>query len=155
MDAASKQAHRDQRAPVEPEAALGNEGADSPQLAAHGDTRLRNAQARTAALEATLADLTARRATVLSEFAAVPSVAERLPRHAGATAANSSAERDPAVADDAAVRAAKAIIQERIRRLNEYNEIRDIGQGLMGIIAESRGVRIKEVQEEFDISAKD
>ncbi|OMP89117.1 DNA repair protein SWI5-like protein, partial [Diplodia seriata] len=56
---------------------------------------------------------------------------------------------------DAAVQAAKAIIQQQIRRLNDYNEMRDVGQELMGIIAESRGVRIKEVQEEFGISAND
>lgn len=81
-----------------------------------------------------------------------------LPRHANATATSSSASAEAASAvpeKDAVLHAAKAVTQERIRRLNQYNEMRDIGQGLMGIIAESRGVRIKEVQEEFDISAKD
>ncbi|KAF4303162.1 putative DNA repair protein swi5 protein [Botryosphaeria dothidea] len=154
MDAAKGQAHHDQRPSVEPEESPGNEGEMHP----HGDTRLRNAQARTAALEATLADLTARRTSVLKEFAALPSVAEMLPRHANATATSSSASAEAASAvpeKDAVLHAAKAVTQERIRRLNQYNEMRDIGQGLMGIIAESRGVRIKEVQEEFDISAKD
>lgn len=109
--------------------------------------------ARTAALEATLADLTARRISVISELAAVPAVASMLPRRLDNANADGAA---PEGAKEAAVqKAAKAIVKERIRRLNEYNEMRDIGEGLIGIIAESRGVRIKEVQEEFGISAKD
>ncbi|KAH7051026.1 Swi5-domain-containing protein [Macrophomina phaseolina] len=154
MDAAKQQAHHDQHAPVEPDASPGNEG----EMRAHGDPRLPNAQARTAALEATLADLTARRASLLSNLAALPSVAEMLPREASASAsasASAGAESSAESEKDALLRAARAVVQERIRRLNQYNEMRDAGQGLMGIIAESRGVRIRDVQEEFDISAKD
>ncbi|KKY20645.1 putative dna repair protein swi5 [Diplodia seriata] len=120
-----------------------------------GDKRLPNAQARTAALQATLADLTARRSNVVKKFAAVPSVAEKLPSRTAATNPIASSEPATNAETDAAVQAAKAIIQQQIRRLNDYNEMRDVGQELMGIIAESRGVRIKEVQEEFGISAND
>ncbi|KAL1642073.1 hypothetical protein SLS58_005661 [Diplodia intermedia] len=143
--------HRDAVA-VEPSSSPGTAGAESPQMQPHGDKRLPNAQARTAALQATLADLTARRSDVVKEFAAVPSVAEKLPSRTTPTA---SPEPATNAETDAAVQAAKAIIQQQIRRLNDYNEMRDVGQELMGIIAESRGVRIKEVQEEFGISAND
>ncbi|KAB2576542.1 putative dna repair protein swi5 protein [Lasiodiplodia theobromae] len=148
----SSNARRDQRDAVEPDSSLGGE---SPQMRPHGDKRLPNAQARTAALQATLADLTARRADVLKELTAIPSVAAKLPSHAAATNPTAKSEADANAEKDAAVQAAKDIVQQHIRRLQNYNEMRDIGQGLMGIIAESRGVRIKEVQEEFDISAND
>ncbi|KAF2637639.1 hypothetical protein P280DRAFT_406195 [Massarina eburnea CBS 473.64] len=51
--------------------------------------------------------------------------------------------------------AANKIVQKHIKLLHEYNEIKDIGQGLMGLIADSRGVRIVEVQDEFGVDAKD
>ncbi|KAF2086900.1 hypothetical protein K490DRAFT_57370 [Saccharata proteae CBS 121410] len=97
-------------------------------------------QARTTTLEATHTELSSRQSTLIRSLAAVPSISATL---ASTTHA------------DAVIDAAKAVIREHIRLLHDYNEIRDIGQGLMGIIAESRGVRIKEVQDEFDISAKD
>jgi hypothetical protein len=41
--------------------------------------------------------------------------------------------------------------------LHQYNEIRDIGQGLIGMIADNRGVRIAELYEsgEFGVGVKD
>ena len=39
--------------------------------------------------------------------------------------------------------------------LHQYNEIRDVGQGLMGMIADKRGVRIREVMEEFGVGDAD
>lgn len=50
---------------------------------------------------------------------------------------------------------AAAIVQRHIRLLHEYNEIKDIGQGLMGLIAEARGVRHVEVQRDFGIGDGD
>lgn len=56
---------------------------------------------------------------------------------------------------DASLAAAKAVIKEHISLLHQYNEMRDIGLGLMGIIADQRGVRLRDVQEEFGVDAKD
>ncbi|PGH08574.1 hypothetical protein GX51_01093 [Blastomyces parvus] len=50
---------------------------------------------------------------------------------------------------------ATAIVQRHIRLLHEYNEIKDIGQGLMALIAEARGVRHVEVQRDFGLEAGD
>ncbi|KAN0072378.1 DNA repair protein, partial [Elaphomyces granulatus] len=47
-------------------------------------------------------------------------------------------------------------IKNHIRSLHSYNEIKDVGQGLMGLIAEARGgVRYVDVQREFGIEAGD
>jgi DNA repair protein Swi5/Sae3 len=39
--------------------------------------------------------------------------------------------------------------------LHDYNEIRDIGQGLMEIVADNRGVRVREVYKEFGVAGAD
>ncbi|MCJ1456598.1 hypothetical protein MMC28_006960 [Mycoblastus sanguinarius] len=49
----------------------------------------------------------------------------------------------------------QAIVKEHIRLLHDYNEIRDIGQGLMGIIADNKGVRVKDVYKDFDVDEGD
>ncbi|MCJ1225380.1 hypothetical protein MMC12_002029 [Toensbergia leucococca] len=46
-------------------------------------------------------------------------------------------------------------VRKHINLLTTYNEIRDIGMGLMGMIAESRGLRIKDVYEEFGVEPED
>ncbi|KAJ9287061.1 hypothetical protein DTO027B5_5659 [Paecilomyces variotii] len=46
-------------------------------------------------------------------------------------------------------------VQRHIRLLHSYNEIKDVGQGLMGLIADARGVRHVDVQREFGIGEKD
>ncbi|KAL4800941.1 Swi5-domain-containing protein [Aspergillus venezuelensis] len=46
-------------------------------------------------------------------------------------------------------------VKRHIRLLHEYNEIKDIGQGLMGLIADARGVRQVDVQKEFGVGGKD
>ncbi|THC94705.1 hypothetical protein EYZ11_005816 [Aspergillus tanneri] len=46
-------------------------------------------------------------------------------------------------------------VQRHIRLLHEYNEIKDIGQGLMGLIAEARGVRQIDVQREYGVGDRD
>jgi DNA repair protein Swi5/Sae3 len=46
-------------------------------------------------------------------------------------------------------------VQQHIRLLHEYNEIKDVGQGLMGMIADARGVRVVDVHREFGVGEKD
>ncbi|KAL4909475.1 hypothetical protein BDW74DRAFT_146653 [Aspergillus multicolor] len=46
-------------------------------------------------------------------------------------------------------------VKRHIRLLHEYNEIKDVGQGLMGLIADARGVRQIDVQKEFGVGLKD
>ncbi|KAK4543091.1 hypothetical protein LTR36_005868 [Oleoguttula mirabilis] len=50
---------------------------------------------------------------------------------------------------------ANAVIKEHIGLLHKYNEMKDIGQGLMGMIADKRGVRVGTVMEEFEMGEKD
>ncbi|KAF2212133.1 hypothetical protein CERZMDRAFT_42449 [Cercospora zeae-maydis SCOH1-5] len=54
-----------------------------------------------------------------------------------------------------ALATANAAIKKHISALHRYNEIKDIGLGLMGLVAERRGVRQKVVMEEFGIGDKD
>ena len=49
----------------------------------------------------------------------------------------------------------QALVNDHIRRLHQYNEIRDVGQGLMGMIAEQRGMRVVDIYKEFGISEND
>ncbi|KAI2788261.1 DNA repair protein SWI5 [Penicillium oxalicum] len=46
-------------------------------------------------------------------------------------------------------------VKRHIRLLHEYNEIKDIAQGLMGLIADARGVRHVDVQKEFGVHEED
>ncbi|KAL3476098.1 Swi5-domain-containing protein [Aspergillus californicus] len=46
-------------------------------------------------------------------------------------------------------------VKRHIRLLHEYNEIKDVGQGLMGLIADARGVRQVDVQKEFGVGERD
>ncbi|KAI4190498.1 MAG: hypothetical protein L6R41_000733 [Letrouitia leprolyta] len=46
-------------------------------------------------------------------------------------------------------------VQNHIRLLREYNDIRDIGTSLMGIIADNRRVQMKCIYKEFDVDQKD
>ncbi|KAL2074909.1 hypothetical protein VTL71DRAFT_8689 [Oculimacula yallundae] len=46
-------------------------------------------------------------------------------------------------------------VKQHIKLLHDYNDIRDVGQGLVGMIADNRGVRIGELYEEFGVGLKD
>lgn len=46
-------------------------------------------------------------------------------------------------------------MKRHIGLLHAYNEIKDVGQGLIGLIADSRGVRVREVMEEMGVGEKD
>jgi hypothetical protein len=50
---------------------------------------------------------------------------------------------------------ARKFIKEHIGRLHRYNEIRDVGQGLIGIIADQRGARIVDCMDEFGVQVGD
>ena len=50
---------------------------------------------------------------------------------------------------------ARATAREHISLLHGYNEIKDITQMLMGLLAEQRGVRVVEIMEEFGMDPKD
>ncbi|KAJ5661557.1 uncharacterized protein N7477_009173 [Penicillium maclennaniae] len=47
------------------------------------------------------------------------------------------------------------IVKRHIRLLHEYNEIKDTAQGLLGLIADARGVRQIEVEREFGVKEGD
>lgn len=49
----------------------------------------------------------------------------------------------------------EATVKRHIKTLHEFNEIRDIAQGLIGLIAESRGVRVHDVYPEFGLDSDD
>ncbi|KAI6715973.1 hypothetical protein JHW43_001470 [Diplocarpon mali] len=46
-------------------------------------------------------------------------------------------------------------VKRHIKLLHDYNDIRDVGQGLVGMIADNRGVRIGELYGEFGVGLKD
>ncbi|KAK6506823.1 hypothetical protein TWF481_005283 [Arthrobotrys musiformis] len=49
----------------------------------------------------------------------------------------------------------KSTIQQHIKLLHDFNEIRDVGLHLIGMIADERGVGLKEVLGEFGVTEKD
>jgi hypothetical protein len=100
--------------------------------------------------EITLAELKAQKAAML---AALPAIQILMEETATSNADLSEGEDEPTDADIMA--AANKIVKDHIKLLHEYNELKDVGQGLMGLIADQRGVRIVEVQEEFGIEASD
>jgi hypothetical protein len=103
--------------------------------------------------EITLAELKAQKAAMLASLAALPAIQILVEETATSSAGMSGDEDEPTEADVMA--AANKIVKDHIKLLHEYNELKDVGQGLMGLIADQRGVRIVEVQEEFGIEAND
>ncbi|KAG9519907.1 hypothetical protein KCV07_g4580, partial [Aureobasidium melanogenum] len=104
------------------------------------DTQLDALRARQAALEATLAELLSQRTSLINALS--PTLDTQAPEDAETRA-------------KLAVDAANTKIKSQIKQLQQYNDIKDIGTQLMGIIAEKRGCRIGEVQEEFGINPDD
>ncbi|KAF2823798.1 Swi5-domain-containing protein [Ophiobolus disseminans] len=103
--------------------------------------------------EVTLAELKAQKAAFLAALACLPAIQVLMEEKATSDAEISDGDDEPTEADIMA--AANKIVKDHIKLLHEYNELKDVGQGLMGLIADQRGVRIIEVQEEFGIDAKD
>jgi hypothetical protein len=54
-----------------------------------------------------------------------------------------------------ALKSSNAVIKSHIALLHKYNEIKDIGQGLMGLIADKRDCRVVGVMEEFGVGEGD
>jgi len=104
--------------------------------------RLTALQTKKANLERTLADLVARRNALVSQ--------STLPSGLAMPDDWSLEQKQNQALSNASV-----VIKEHIGLLHTYNEIKDIGQGLMGLVAEQRGVRIKVVQEDFGCGEKD
>jgi hypothetical protein len=101
--------------------------------------------------EITLAELRAQKAALLASLAAVPAVQVLIEENASLNA--DTANDEPTEAEIMAV--ANKMVKDHIKLLHEYNELKDVGQGLMGLIADQRGVRIVEVNEEFGIDVND
>lgn len=103
--------------------------------------------------ETTLAELKAQRAALIASLAVLPNLQELTTSSETSEAASQSASAE--MTDSEIMAAANRIVKKHIKLLHEYNEIKDVGQGLMGLIAEQRGARIVEIQDEFGISPKD
>ncbi|KAF2773492.1 hypothetical protein EJ03DRAFT_379836 [Teratosphaeria nubilosa] len=104
--------------------------------------RLAAIEAKRMRLEATLADLQAQRSALVAEA--------KLPSGLNMPEDWSEEQRTKQ-----ALTTANGVIKEHISLLHKYNEIKDIGQGLMGLIADKRGVRIADVMEDFGVGEKD
>jgi len=117
-----------------------------------------------ARLLATLADLEAKRDAIIRTFPSYTSkshpdmhgVASDTPKAQSESASEEPTEQPVTPQDTAeALLLARTTIKRHIRLLHGYNEIRDVGQGLFGILAEQRGVRIVQVMEEFGVGVDD
>jgi hypothetical protein len=104
--------------------------------------RLQALQQKKANLESTLSTLQAQKAALVTSTT-LPS---------GLAMPESWTEEEKT---KSALATANATIKEHISLLHKYNEIKDIAQGLMGLIAESRGVRVKVVMEEYEMGEGD
>ena len=68
---------------------------------------------------------------------------------------NNNNNQDYQAQVQATLATAHTIVQTHIRLLHDYNAIKDIGQGLFGLIADSRGLRLREIHEEFGVDDSD
>ena len=48
----------------------------------------------------------------------------------------------------------EATIKRHIKLLHDYNEIRDVAMGLIGMIADQRGVRMRDCLAEFGVEGE-
>ena len=127
---------------VEPEEEKNSEAKSQEPTNPPSNPRLQALAAKKTNLEATLASLHAERSTLVASA--------RLPSGLAMPDAWSEEEKTKS-----ALATANAVIKEHIALLHKYNEIKDIGQGLMGLIADKRGVRVASVMEEFGMEEKD
>lgn len=93
-------------------------------------------------------------------LADVPSVLKPYrgkPLYTPSTAAHTTPLPAPITPEDDAKLMAEAqqAIKDHIGRLHRYNEIRDVGQGLIGMIADQRGKRIVDCMDEFGVEVGD
>ncbi|TKA72989.1 hypothetical protein B0A49_03066 [Cryomyces minteri] len=117
------------------------------------DKRLLTLQTRLTTLRTTHSTLIAQRDALISSIPTTPT-ANPSAATTTITTTNNMAETT-AEATTAALHTAAALVKRHIKLLHDYNEIKDIGMGLLGLIADQRGVRIREVQEEFGLEGDD
>ena len=110
--------------------------------------RLTALQTRKATLEQTLSDLKAERLHLATQ-AKLPS---GLPLPT-TTSSGEALPEDELLAS--ALKSSSTVIKGHISLLHKYNEIKDIGQGLMGLIADKRDCRVVGVMEEFGVGEGD
>lgn len=103
--------------------------------------------------EIILAELKSQKAALLVSLAALPAIQVLIEENECMDPSTDQADDEPTESE--IMTAANKIVKEHIKLLHEYNELKDVGQGLMGLIADQRGIRIIEVQDEFGINAKD
>lgn len=110
--------------------------------------RLTALEAKKATLEQTLSDLKAQRLQLATQA--------KLPSGLPLPTTNASGE---ALSEDelltSALKSSSSVVKGHIALLHKYNEIKDIGQGLMGLIADKRDCRVVKVMEEFGIGEAD
>jgi hypothetical protein len=111
--------------------------------------RLTALEARKATLTQTLADLKAQRHSLATQT--------KLP--SGLPLATTNPSTGLPLSEDeilaAALKSSNVVVKEHITLLHKYNEIKDIGQGLMGLIADKRDCRVVVVMDEFGVGEKD
>ncbi|KAF2158206.1 hypothetical protein K461DRAFT_274448 [Myriangium duriaei CBS 260.36] len=56
---------------------------------------------------------------------------------------------------EAALDSARRARAERIRLLSKYNEVKDVAQGLIGLVAEMRACRVVDVMRDLDVEDDD
>ncbi|USP75773.1 hypothetical protein yc1106_03047 [Curvularia clavata] len=101
----------------------------------------------------TLSELKAQKASLLASLRSLPAIQVLIEEMASSDTGVDGGCDEPTDAD--IMSAANKVVKQHIKLLHEYNELKDVGQGLMGLIADQRGTRIVEVQEEFGVDAKD
>jgi hypothetical protein len=137
--AASAAEHRDNNDDTAASSlAASNNPSPSPPLSARTTALLK----KKAALEAKLADLEAE----LASHVANAKLSSGLEMPSSWTTEQKTSE---------AIEGANVTVKEHIELLHRYNAIKDVGLGLLGMVAEQRGMRQVVVMEEFGLSAKD
>ncbi|KAF2238714.1 hypothetical protein EV356DRAFT_506078 [Viridothelium virens] len=67
------------------------------------------------------------------------------------TALSSDLGTPNSMPDTEKIERCKAVIDTYVRGLHEFNEMKDLAQGLAGLVAERRGVRMQELMKEYGI----
>ncbi|KAF1983471.1 hypothetical protein K402DRAFT_396718 [Aulographum hederae CBS 113979] len=147
----------------------------SPPKATPETKRINALQSRNSALSSNISTLQTRKAELLSSLSAHPTIKAQLqtkhmpipqtqPQSQHSTKHSTTREtKDSELKDQddndedqenqaKILTTAKALLKNHIRLLTAYNEIRDIAQGLMGMVAEARGVRMRDLCEEFGVA---
>jgi hypothetical protein len=114
------------------------------------DAQLEALLTRQAALESTVSQLLSQRTVLVDSLSSFSSSSSSSCRSSDTHEPRDAEERARIAVDNASAR-----IKSQIKQLSQYNDIKDIGTQLMGLIAEKRGCRIAEVQEEFAINPDD